>query len=465
MDGAPIPPNCDPAADVKDAPGCVVDSFGVFVDAANGADESPGTKAAPKKTIKGALSGLGGKARIFLCGAASFSETVTMTSASAASIYGGFACSTWAYDASKAKLAPNAAGYALHVDGTTDAIVLSDVEIEAKDADGPGASSIAVFLSRASKVTLRRVAVTAGNAQPGTDATSLPDFAPANAPDGNGGAAGGMQKPNPSCPSSIGGAGGKDATPSGMAGEVAANPVYPAGYTGAGGPAGVSCFALDGSYGVAGTPGAGATTLGTLDATGWKGSDGAAGGSGGNGQGGGGGGQKAEGGVGGGGGPGGCGGAGGGNGSAGGSSIAVLAFESTLALEQSSLTAKNAGRGGNGAMGQKAQLGNVGIATADSPAKACPGGIGGVGGSGGGGGGGAGGLSAGILYKGNAPSFDGTSTPSAETLGSVALGEKGASGNKGLGGAAASTSAPVSRAGLDGTDGPPGQAMAVLNVP
>src|SRR5262245_43767316 len=48
------PEGCDPKADVKDAPKCVVNEFGVFVDAA-GSNDNPGTKEKPVKTITAAL--------------------------------------------------------------------------------------------------------------------------------------------------------------------------------------------------------------------------------------------------------------------------------------------------------------------------------------------------------------------------------------------------------------------------
>ena len=89
----------------------------------------------------------------------------------------------------------------------------------------------------------------------------------------------------------------------------------------------------------------------------------------------------------------------------------------------------------------------------------------GVGGSGSGGGGGAGGISAGILYKGTAPSIDGASAQGADTLPIVTLGSKGAAGSRGLGGDAARLTAPASRAGLDGTPGAVGAAKAVMSAP
>lgn len=459
-----VPPGCDPNADAKDAPKCVVDAVGVFVDGTGGADANPGTKESPVKTIGAALGKLGGKQRVYVCGTGPYAEAVKLTAPT--SLYGGFACGTWSYDGSKAKVAPAQPGYGLHIENVTKPIVVADLDIAAKDAATAGASSIAVFASRASKVTLRRVSVVAGKGQPGSDAVDVPAFAPANAPDGTGGAAGGAQTMNPACTSSIGGAGGKDGAVNGAAGHVAVTPVFPNLATGLGGVTGGDCstgLGKNGSYGLAGEPGLGAATLGSLDASGWKPADGSPGSAGGNGQGGGGGAQIASGGVGGSGGPGGCGGAGGGQGGGGGSSIALLAFESVLELEQSSLTASDAGRGGNGAKGQKAQQGGAKGVAPNSDA--CDGGFGGAGGSGGGGGGGAGGLSVGVLYKGTAPTIEGASTPTADTLASVMLGAKGAAGAKGAGGDAAKTTGTSSNPGKDGTVGVEGVAKAVMSAP
>jgi hypothetical protein len=459
----PVPPGCDAAADPKDAPKCVVSEFGVFADATAGADTNPGTKDAPVKTLAAALSKLAGKARVYVC-EGTYPEHLALSTP--VSLYAGFACASWSYTGAKAKVAPADAGYALEVKGASGPVILADLDVTAKDADAPGESSVAAFVLNSTNVTLRRVTLTAGNGMDGTDGTTAADFAPTNAPDGTAGAAGGAATPNPSCLSSIGGAGGKDGTTNGAAGVVAVNPVYPTGNNGAGGTAGPTCGipAADGSYGLAGAAGAGAATPGTLDANGWKGTDGTPGGAGGNGQGGGGGAQRVAGGVGGSGGPGGCGGAGGARGTAAGSSVALLVFQSPLALENTALRANDAGRGGNAANGQKAQLGNLTNASPSSVATACAGGAGGVGGSGGGGGGGAGGLSAGILYKGTAPTVDGASTSAADTLPSVTLGKKGAAGTKGLGGDAAQPTAPVSHAGLDGADGAPGDAKAVMSI-
>jgi hypothetical protein len=461
------PAGCDASADPKNAPACVVDGFGVFVDATAGNDANPGTKASPVKTITAAVGKVGNKPRVYVC-EGTYAEHVKL--ASAVSVYGGFACSSWSYSGTKVKVAPTDKGFALEVRGVSTDVVLSDLDVTAKDATGPSESSVAAFVVSTMKATFRRTSLTAGKGGDGADGAAAADFAPANAPDGTVGSAAvnpGGQTPNLACATSIGGAGGTNATPNGAAGVVAVAPVYPLGNSGVGGTGGGNCavgLGTDGSYGIAGLAGAGATALGTLDANGWKGADGAPGGSGGNGQGGGGGAQRVAGGIGGSGGPGGCGGGGGAKGTAGGSSIALLVFESAVALEQVTLAARDAGRGGNAGKGQKAQLASTTNPAPNSGATACAGGIGGVGGSGGGGGGGAGGVSVGILYKGTAPTVDGAFTTSADTLSSTTLGAKGTAGTKGLGGDAAQA-APLSRAGQDGADGAPGQAKAVVSAP
>ena len=91
--GMVLPPaGCDPAADPKDAPKCVVNEFGVFVDGAGGSDGNVGTKDSPVKTLSAGLGKLSGKARLYIC-AGTYAEHVKLTSA--VSLFGGFACGTW----------------------------------------------------------------------------------------------------------------------------------------------------------------------------------------------------------------------------------------------------------------------------------------------------------------------------------------------------------------------------------
>jgi hypothetical protein len=74
------PVGCDPLAEPKDAPKCVVSEFGLFVDATSGADANAGTKDAPVKTIGGALGKLGAKNRVYIC-EGTYAEHVKLTSA------------------------------------------------------------------------------------------------------------------------------------------------------------------------------------------------------------------------------------------------------------------------------------------------------------------------------------------------------------------------------------------------
>ena len=92
------PAGCDPSADPKDAPKCVVSEFGVFVDGANGADGNAGTKESPVKSISAALGKLGGKTRIYVC-EGTYDEHVKLTRA--VSLYAGFACGAWSYSGTK----------------------------------------------------------------------------------------------------------------------------------------------------------------------------------------------------------------------------------------------------------------------------------------------------------------------------------------------------------------------------
>jgi hypothetical protein len=120
------PVGCDPAADPKDAPKCVVSEFGVFVDATGGADANPGTKESPVKSIGAALGKLGNKQRVYVC-EGTYAEHVKLTSA--VSLYGGFACGAWSYSGGKAKIAPADVGYALQVDKVNDATLIEDLSV------------------------------------------------------------------------------------------------------------------------------------------------------------------------------------------------------------------------------------------------------------------------------------------------------------------------------------------------
>jgi hypothetical protein len=355
-----------------------------------------------------------------------FTSPVALTGAHGGSkLYGGFKCSDWTYDsAKKTKLAPSAAGVALSLDSVV-GFHAEDVIVEAKDATTPGASSIAVFAKGSSSITLTRVDVIAGKGAAGANGVVTPFTYPKQT-DLNGNSAslvtgGGAKLCNcPGAKTTTGGIGGSAPSQGGGLG-------LPDHGGGQGGVSASPDCAVGNGLGKSGAPAPltpaapGATTLGTLTASGWTPSGGSDGVTGSPGQGGGGGASTATSG-GGGGGCGGCGGAAGPGGKGGGSSIALLLLDTPITLDATvTLTSKDAGKGGNGAAGQAAQS-EVGFGGIQAVG-ACPGGNGGLGASGGAGGGAAGGISAGIVWKG-AP----TMTPVVDGSTAVTLGGKGAKG-------------------------------------
>ncbi|MBX3230589.1 MAG: hypothetical protein KIT84_00115 [Labilithrix sp.] len=439
-----------------EAVACIVDSFAVFVNAATGTDTpDAGTKEKPLKSLNTAVTRAAGagKRRVYACNAAPFEENVKLTTG--VSIYGGFSCGTWSYEVTPTRIAPTNPGYALHVDNVATRLVVSDVELTAKDAVADGASSIAVFVN-ASQVSFVRAKLAAGAGKRGQDgaggvAGELVTVARVgggeNGPlvlDGYVGVttSGGSPK-ECTCLGSTGksrGGGG------GAAGSVGSPGTPPLG-GGAGGASagGDSCLpshdGKDGNGASAAAPAPKLTKLGTFEADGWLPAVGLEGiGFGAVGQGGGGAAGNDN--VGGGGG--GCGGCGGGPGSGGGgggASIALASRASQLQLLDSTLSAATSGDGGTGGAGGGGKLGGAGGNSGG--AAGCVGGRGGKGGDGSAGGGGAGGIVAGVLYQGARPTLD------AATESSITHGAAGAGGTGG---------APGSN------DGPEGQAGAVLDA-
>ena len=329
---------------------------------------------------------------------------------SAVNVHGGFSCSSWSYAASnKVEIVAQTDAPALTLKGMTSPVFVSDVQLVAKSNAGKGRSSVAVFVASSVKVNFNRVKIEAkagGDAEDGKNGSFT-------YPAGsvlNGGAAGfdrsGLGGTTGTCPgggTSTGGVGhrletpGTDGTPSplgGALGSLVSNSCNGMGPTGPVGADGVPARDAD--------PGAGAQVLGSLTAEEWAGKSGDNGSNGTpGGGGGGGGGLLMSGGAGGGGGAGGCGGAGGAGGGPGGSSIALMVFESDVALVACALVAAEAKPGGAGGAGQTGQPGG---AAGNRFNNACNGGSGAKGGNGGRGGGGAGGVSAGIVWSGaNAP--------------------------------------------------------------
>ena len=470
------PPVCDLDASPHDSP-CVAgkDMGGVFVApaTAGGKDGAGrGTKGAPYATLGYALGHLGSSGRVYVCGA-TFAEAVTI--GAPAQVYGGLDCAadaaspaTWApIDGGSSTFAGPANVPALWVKGVTGSVAIEDTQFVAAPGDGyddagNGQSSIAVFASNSTDVTLRRCVLQAGEAHAGSDGVAVAAF-DAGAPSGLPGTddAGGDFVTN-ACGStvSVGGGGGspsdvgQDGT-TGTPGSDNSDSVADC-MNGAGGRPGIN--------GDGGAGGDGAAAFGTLSSSGWLPVSGEPGAAGSVGQGGGGGASVDPSGGGGGGGAGGCGGAGGAGGGGGGSSFAVVVFQSGLDLVSCQLSAGDGGAGGRGADGQVGQSG--GAKGAPFGGNACQGGHGGYGGGGGGGGGGASGLSAAVIWSGStAPTIDGVSLVDAGTR--AAVKQVGAYGAPGAHGAGATAAASGASPGADGTDGKAGSGTppAVVQLP
>jgi hypothetical protein len=448
----PTPPGCKEDADVAspEAKACAVDSFALFVDGTSGNDSKEGTKAQPLKSIGAALAAAGttGKRRIYVCGNGPFAEHLKLTTA--VNIFGGFACGSWTYNRSKAKVAPSDNGYVLHVENVSAAMTLSDLELVAPDVEKTkdGSSSIAAFVSKAN-VKFIRTSFAAGAAAAGADGAAGATGTLTSVSSGemtlNGNAATTNTTPGAlkECTCSNGSektTGGAGGNPTTGGGPGLPDLQAPSSDNGAAGLGSVTCnpngFGHNGAPRPAAPSAEKITNVGILDGEGWKpqpGMDAIASGK--PGQGGGGGGGRDATSAGGGGGCGGCGGTPGKGGQGGGASIALLANGSQVSLIACSLTTKAAGAGGMGGVGG---VGGAGGPGGQGGTSGCAGGEGGRGGDGGSGGGGAGGVSVAILYKGAPPIVDSetqsaisTNMPGAGGLGGKAPDNNGPSGVSG----------------------------------
>ena len=448
-----VPDGCDPTAEPKDAPKCVVDGYGVFVNPVSGDDSNNGKHGTPFRTIKTAIAGVGKYSRIYVC-KGSYDESVQLTSA--ISIYGGFDCGNWGWSAdNKTVVAPSKQGYALSLLTIGGPTVVSDIEFDAQPGSGAGDSSVAIFVAgSANNVTLKRVTARADVGKTGADGkiaqsgvlvdqngTPLADQS-LNALSGNAanGNSGGVAKV---CVCSTGGqsVGGKggDLTAGGSVDGANGSPDL-------GG--GVGQSQIDCKNGGTGQRGASASIAdnaiapnspGTLSISGWGAAVPSDGENGSPGQGGGGGGSYPGGGGGGSGACGGCGGEGGGGGYPGGISVALATVDSAVKLDTCLLIAATAGDGGPGKGGAQGKSGsNTGGAGANGAG--CAGGSGGTGGTGGAGAGGAGGISACVLYTGAKPTGTETCTKP----------DNAANGGTG---------------GADGLDGPAGSVGDIVQAP
>lgn len=427
------PAGCVADADPKTAPACVDNLYALFVDPTSGNDVNPGTRESPLHSLKSAteIDRLHGRPRIYLCaGTTSIDEPVDLPPN--VSLIGGFKCGTWEYvGAPFPIIAPSAPSLAaLHVfPATTLAITISDIEIRGAKGNNEFPSSVGLFISH-TKTALRRVTITAGETARPLDWSGLPTNGVAGSLDGNTATASIAAAKTCKCPvfgSSIGGAGGDLSAPGGQ------GVSEPANTPSAGGVISATCTGGNGVNGAAAGVGGGIPSgaPGHIDPDrGWLGADGANGTAGTPGVGGGGGaGSSTT--RGGGGACGGCGGNGGRGGRAGGSSIAIVAYDSELAVFESSFTAK---AGSNGASGEHGESGFAGGSAGKASGGICNGGNGGPGAGGGGGTGGTSGISAAIVRFKGAYSPDGQTKLAKDVNGIGGIAGGGGDGGKSSGG-------------------------------
>lgn len=435
-----LPSGCDLTKSIADAPACVSDEVGIFV-SPSGDDDASGRKATPLKTIATAVALAASRSlpRVYVC-EGTYDAPVEVKSA--VSILGGLTCQWEPVANARPRITPPV-GPALRVVGVTGGISFEDLDVTAgADANAPGASAIAAFVSESKSVAFRRVNLKAGAATDGPKGEARSNYTAEPTAGGNTSTVSPGAGPSCTCldgTSSKGGMG--SAGPGPGVGSGSSTPMvgssnsgsYDVGSCTAGGPGANGNAAPEGTAQVAGV----------LSALGWDSSSVTSNnGNGSPGQGGGGGGAHTSQNVGGGGGGcGGCGGAGGTPGTNGGSSFALLSFNSGVTIEGGSLVTSTAGTGGEGAAGQNGQSG------ATYGYGACNGGSGGSGAGGNGGAGGAGGHSVPIGFVGPEPTVAGAAlTPGAAGVG-------GAGGARGTG---------PGNAGSYGLAGPSGKSLPTL---
>ena len=167
--------NCDTSKSPSEEVCLVNEQFAVFV-SASGSDSSDGSKASPFGTIEKAMEAAKGAGKIVIACNDPFAAPVSLTSAhDGVAVHGGFKCSDWSYEAGKkTPVAPSATGYALKIDGVSQATSFTDFAFTAKEGTAPGESSIAAFVKSSQNVRFDRVDFTAGKGADGAAGVLVP---------------------------------------------------------------------------------------------------------------------------------------------------------------------------------------------------------------------------------------------------------------------------------------------------
>jgi hypothetical protein len=430
----------------------------IFVDGVTGNDANAGTRTSPKKTIMGGVGAATAQTpnKDVYVSKGTYNEAVVL--ADGVSLYGGYdAAAGWSRAVSNVTTISSPGAVAVLAQNLTKATEIQLFTIVAQNAtgttsSGDGRSSIGVrVLGSTGTVTVRGCTITAGAGSAGMPgAKGATGTAGGKGGDASGTTQGGPGASACGAPGGQGGAGVSGATQgnAGSPGTQAPGGGTPAagGNPGAAGSCSTTSsdnggaappVASPGGQGGPGANGSPGANFGTLDFLGEyvapAGGDGLTSGyPGGGGGGGGSGGGSAHGtnflctncssiwsGGGGGGGGGGCGGAPGSGGRGGGGSFAIAIVSSSVVVEATKMTTSNGGNGGAGGdggdggsggpvgAGAGGQVASNGCSTRSGGSGAW-GSAGGPGGRGGGASGGTGGPSVCIIYKGGAPTTQGT---------------------------------------------------------
>ena len=437
--GTDAPPPCDPLLLPSVNP-CVI-ADGIFVSQSIGILGGLGTQLQPTSSIAEglALAKAKGK-RLYVC-AETYVEQVTILEG--VSMFGFFACSggAWKVSASRA-LVTSTSRTGVRAITINKSTRVEGFSFVSPNATAPAESSFGLVAINAPGLSLVNVTVRAGDGSSGVAGGDAPAVTSAGSIDGSKFVAWRTCSGTSLCPGLSGDAGasackvnGSVAPPSqqgvtgglgAMSTKLTCEIAIPAGFTckavepsrtgssgvrvGAGGTVGATAKAgPDGAPGASGSSGA---SVGIFSADGYAPSNGAAGANGEPGGGGGGGGPSDTAGgastgtyfsdSGAGGGAGGCSGSGGGAGGGGGASVAVMLFDSPIAMESCDFIA---GHGGDGASGGASSAGTAGGKGGEGwgPSGLGGGGSGGSGGNGGKGGAGGGGSSIALAVRGAVP--------------------------------------------------------------
>jgi hypothetical protein len=442
MPDVPAPPGCDPKKLPSEDPCVIMEASGVFV-SKSGSSQGNGSRANPFGSIAAGIAAAKvGPKRVYVC-AGSYAEAVTLENG--VSVFGGFDCTTWAWNAAGRVTVAAPTSPALRADAINLPTRIEGIDVVAPAGTANAPSSIGMIANTSPGITFIHGSISAGAGYAGaagTDAVQLANDVNINGWDN--------VKPSPCTTvfcqvqhqSTSGGTNvcvGKLGYAGGVGGEGGSGGVFSAGNwiptqpVGDGTPFVASnATTRGGVYGLAPSPGgAGAAgvdgvngaSIGTISVNGYGPADGTVGTDGAPGQGGGGGRGMGLGDTtyfdttkvyygapGTGGGAGGCPGLAGTNGRGGGASIALIASDSPMGFEDAKLTAAaggNGGAAGASTSGTAGGLGGKNLAGIGYPYSASYnyGAVGGNGGRGGISGQGGGGPSISYAVHGSAPAF------------------------------------------------------------